>query len=142
MKRGRDRLQDDLLRGDLEAALDAEARAHGDQEPVVRPDEQAPALRLERDVAVLAHVRIDDRDDDGVLVDVRQRVDEEQCSGQHVERRHAVREIDDATRGRNAAHHGMADADPLVAVAEIGRTDDRPRQAVAASSHSLPHDAR
>jgi hypothetical protein len=87
--------------------------------------DEPPIAGLERDVAVAADARVDDREQDRVRPHVRERVDEQHRAAADVERRHAVREVDDRARRRDAVHDGVADADPLVAVAEVGEEDDR-----------------
>ena len=61
----------------------------------------AAALDFDRDVAILADVWIDDREDDRILGDVGHGVGEQQRSGDHVERWNQMRQVDDRALRRD-----------------------------------------
>jgi hypothetical protein len=99
----------------------------GSEDSVVRTHQVATTLELDRDVAILPNIRINDRKHDRILGDVGHRVGEEKRSGEHVERWDEMGEVDDRTSRRDPVQDRMRDSDPLVAQAEVAEEDDGSR---------------
>jgi uncharacterized membrane protein YccC len=72
-----------------------ERRRRRREETVVGADDEHAVVRLDGDVPITSDARIDDRQQDRVGAQVRQRVDEQHRAATDVERGHPVREIDD-----------------------------------------------
>ena len=141
------RLADDLGRRELDDRANAAGGPPRErQEAVVGPDEMAAAHGLDRDLTIAADVRVDDGENDRVLVDIRHRVGEQDRAGGDLQRPHEMRQVDDGAVRRDAAHHRVAEPDPLVAETEVAQEDDRPggwhrrKHARASGAAQGPHD--
>jgi hypothetical protein len=111
--------------GNLPHALDAITIFDRRQQAVIRHDEVLPAFRLRDDrVALRAHARVDDADEDGVGGVVERRARQEARAIRDRIRPDLVREIDDARIRRDAQHHAFADGDGVVECAEIRHEHD------------------
>ena len=109
----------------------------GHEQAVVRADERAAALGLDCNLAILPDVQVDDSQRDRVAARIRHAVRQEQGPGHDVERTNEMGDVDDRAVRRDIGHHGVADADPLVAQAEVAEKDDLPglRRHSRRSSH-------
>ena len=71
-------------------ATPSAARHDGASSPLSGPTRIASVPRPDRDIAVTADARIDDREDDSFVAQVGQGVGQEQRAGADIEGRHAV----------------------------------------------------
>src|SRR5919202_2796595 len=97
------------------------------EQAVIRPDQQGPALRPQRErPPIRTNSRIDDREVDRVIWHVASRVLQDLRPGLDLESRHLVSKIHDRYPGRDAQHHTLARADEVVGEPEVGEEADGP----------------
>ena len=102
----------------------AEIVRGGDQQTVVRADEEPSLAGAQRERAALpADTRIDHGQVDA-LGHVRQRVAEHERALEHVLRRDPVRDVDDFYLRRDSLDHAVARADEVVLQPEVGEERD------------------
>ena len=103
----------------------AEQRHGGGQEAVVGADERGGGGGDGEEAAVGADAGVDDGEHHTAVGEVLHGAHEGEPAGPHVVGRQVVGDVDDAQTGREAQHHGLADADELVDEAVIGEEGDR-----------------
>ena len=120
--------QQDVLRRDLDGAgRSARGAPARSEQPVVRADEHSARPRSRRRGRGRGRRSGRRRRARRLFGDVGQRVGQQHRARRDVQRTDAVREIDDRAGRRDPVDNGVAHADPLVPVAEVGQEDDRAR---------------
>ena len=126
MERRRDRFEQNLGGGDRDDVRHPLGCAPGrSEQPIVGAHEDAAVPRPDCDIQVPADTRIDDGKDDGFVPKVGQGIRQQERAGTNVEGRHTVRQVDHLALRRDLVDDGVANPDPLVAVAEVRKERDR-----------------